>query len=37
MKKKFPLPLKIDCKDLSSKLIGDLADRLAFHFDRVDI
>ena len=37
MKRQFPLPLKIDCVGLSSKLINDLADRLALHFDTVAI
>lgn len=29
-------PLKIDCNGLSKKLIFDLADRLALHFENVE-
>lgn len=35
MKNQFPLPLTIDCDGLSQKLIADLADRLAMHFEDV--
>ena len=37
MKKKFPLPLKINCEGLSRKLIDDLADQLRIHFRDVRI
>ena len=37
MKKKFPLPLKINCEGLSRKLINDLADQLRLHFRDVQI
>lgn len=37
MKRNFPLPLVIDCDGLSKKLIADLADRLAMHFENVKI
>lgn len=37
MKKKFPLPLKVNCEGLSRKLIDDLADQLRHHFRDVQI
>ena len=37
MKKKFPLPLTVNCKGLSRKLIADLADRLSMLFEDVSI
>ena len=37
MKKKIPLPLKVNCEGLSRKLINDLADQLRHHFRDVQI
>ena len=37
MKKRFPLPLQIDCNGLSAGAIQELADRLCFCFYDVTI
>ena len=37
MKKKFPVPLDLDCNGLSTKLILELADELREFFEVVDV
>ena len=37
MKKKFSLPLNLDCSGLSSKLTVELADELREYFNFVDV
>lgn len=37
MKKKFPVPLELDCQNLNSKLIVELADELRMYFLCVDV
>lgn len=36
MKRTFPIPLQIDCRNISKRRQRELANRLACHFDKVE-